>query len=58
MQAGIEAASAQQAPGKKAGQKGKAAIPDVDVSIKVDWVVEHARQVSPLLPGGLPPYTT
>ena len=42
-----------QCSAKKPSQKAKgAAALDVEVKIRVEWVVEHARQVSALLPGG------
>ena len=38
---------------KKAGQKSKGPAPaDLEISIRDDWVAEHARQLGPLLPGG------
>jgi hypothetical protein len=53
LQAGASAVAVHQGSGKKPAQKGKAAAtPEVEVRIKVDWVVEHAQQVSTLLPGG------
>ena len=41
---------------KKVGQKGKgAASAELEVSIRDDWVAEHARQLHTLLPGGYTP---
>ena len=52
-QAGASAIAVHQGSGKKPLQKGRAAAaPEAEVRIKVEWVVEHARQVSTLLPGG------